>query len=530
MSFINSLVSKLGNTFANAQAQSESVLGLVVRDDSIQLAQMKLGKKGYQLTKLVYWSVNVPDKSVSPVLEQPDFYARQIKQALDLAGIPKANVTLVVPGEYVQLVNATLPQFSLEEMESMEPEALADFLPEQFSEISQYQLAWQVQSKDDNYGEMSVLFGLLKKEILECYLEISRLAGLITMIVEVDALASANTYYKNVGIDGRWHAHINLTSVAGNTLLITNGNDSQLHTFSVEESDLILLRQAESMGEISGPFWAELGQRIANRVHPLITAFETQQEVNVEGLTFHASAIMSAKTEILLGNEFESFSIINALEGLEVPVESLKFADAVDNKSFFSPVIGAAKRRLNAFYQPSDEGFELNFSPYAKKFEKQARFSLFNLSLVLLCGLVAIGAIGTFGTQDIPEYLLQKDQLKGFAQLNQEVEQQQNIVLGLTQKVQLEKKNLVFVRDVSSNAQMYQALVRDLTVLVNQQITLESLEIKNPSVTIKAKADNLAEASAFIDRLKSSTSIKDVTFENYENGSFGVNFSMGSRQ
>lgn len=526
MSFINTLVSKLGNTFAKAQARSESVLGLVVRDDSIQLAQMNLSKKGYQLTKLVYWSVNAPDKGVSPVLDQPEFYARQIKQALDLAGIPKANVTLVVPGQYVQLVNATIPQFSLEEMESMEPEALADFLPEQFSDISQYQLTWQVQSQDDAYGEMSVLFGLLKKEILEKYLEISRLAGLIPVIVEVDALASANTYYKNVGVDGRWHAHINLTSIADNTLLITNGKDSQLHPFSVDESDLILLRQVESMGEISGPFWTELGQRIAHRVNPIITAFETQQEAHVEAVTFHSSAIMSAKTETLLANEFDNFSSINALEGLTVPVESLKFADAVDNKSFFSPVIGAGKRRLNAFYQSYDGAFELNFSPFAKNFEKKARFSLFNLSLVVAFGLVTIGAIGAFGTQDIPEYLLQKDQLKGFSQLNQKVEQQQNIVLGLNQQIQKQKQNLVFIRDVPSNVKMYQALVKDLTFIVGQNIRLETLEIQNNTISIKAKADNLAEASAFVDRLKTLISIQDISFQNYNNGSFEVNFSM----
>lgn len=527
MSFINSLVSKLGNTFAQAQARSETVLGLVVRDDSIQLAQMKLGKKGYQLTKLVYWSVNAPSKTDSPVLEQPDFYARQIKQALDLAGISKSNVALVVPSRYVEFVNTSIPQFSLVEMESMEPEALADFLPEQYNEIGQYQLTWQVQSRDDHYGEMSVLFGLLKKEILEGYLEIARLAGLVPVIVEVDALASANVHYKNVGINSQWNAHINLTSVVDNTLLITNGSETQSHSFSVEESDLILLRQAESMGEISGPFWAELGQRIANRIHPLITAFELQQEAKVEGVTLHASAIMSSKTEQLLANEFENFCSIDALKDLEVPLESLKFADAVDNKSFFSPVIGAAKRRLNAFYQSYDQGFEINFSPYASKLEKQARFSLFNLSMFLLLGLVTIGAIGSFGTQDIPEYLLQQNQLIGFNELNQKVDEQQNLVLGLTQKVEKKKRNLIFVRDVPSNAKMYQDFVKDLTLLVNQEIILESLEIKTPTVIIKAKSDGLAEASAFIDRLKSLESIKEVSFESYENGSFGATFSMG---
>lgn len=526
MSFINTIVGKLGNTFSRAQARSESVLGLVVRDDSIQLARMKITKTGHKLSNLVYWSVNVPDKTSNPVLEQPDFYAKQIKQALDLAAIQKANVVLVVPGHHVQLVNAAIPQFSLAEMETMEPEALADFLPEQFAEISQYQLAWQVQSQGDENGEMAVLFGLLKKDILEKYLEIARLAGLLPVIVDVDVLASANVYYQNEGFDGHWRAHISLTSARSNTLLVTNGSESQLHTFSIEEADLILLRQAETMSEVNGPFWAELGHRIANKINPILAAFESQQSDKIFAVNFHTSAIISHKTEQLLAQEFVGFACVDALKGLEVPVESLKFSDAVDNKSFFAPVIGAAKRRFNAFYQDHTRGFELNFSPYALALEKHARFSLFNTSLLVMFGVVVTLVIATFGTQDIPEYLHQKQQLKGFEVLTKKIQSQQTIVQGLQAKLSDQRQKFTYLTSVTGNSKTYQNLVTNLTALSNGKITFQRLQINTGTIQVQAEAVNLAEASAFVDRLNTIPKIHTVQFEAYENGNFGVSFVM----
>jgi Tfp pilus assembly PilM family ATPase len=159
----------MGGTFTEAQKRSESILGLVVREESIQLAQMVRTSKGHKLQQLVYWSVNVPDKSTDPILEQPDFYARQIKQALDLAGVKGASVALVLPSQYLTLVNATIPQFSMPEMDDMDAEFFADFLPESFAEIDQYQLAWQVQKQIHDHGEMDVLLALSKKKCSKAF-------------------------------------------------------------------------------------------------------------------------------------------------------------------------------------------------------------------------------------------------------------------------------------------------------------------------------------------------------------------------
>jgi len=528
MAFINTLVSKMGGTFTEAQKRSESILGLVVREESIQLAQMVRTSKGHKLQQLVYWSVNVPDKSTDPILEQPDYYARQIKQALDLAGVKGASVALVLPSQYLTLVNATIPQFSMPEMDDMDAEFFADFLPESFAEIDQYQLAWQVQKQIHDHGEMDVLFGLIKKEVLESFLEITRMSGLMPVLVSVDSLATANLFHQQVQYDGDWRGHINIANRGNSSILLSNGSDSQIYNFTLDEADTILLKQVESMGKVEGPFWAELGERMVHKINPIVAEFEQRESAKVSSYTLMSSSVASQKLAQLLAAQLGDLVLVNAMHNIEVPVSSRKYADAVDNNSFFAPVIGAATQRMNAFYQQQQLGFQLNFSPYASKLQKRARFGLFNMIMFIALGVAFVGVIAAFGTQDIPEYLIQQQQLDDYHQINSQVDNETTLVGQLNGQLQQRQQQLKYVLQLSGNAANYQTMLTELNKIVIPGASLKSIDFNGSLVTLQAKSGSLADASAFVDRVKKMPQAQSVTFSSYQAGDYSVSFTLGS--
>jgi len=537
MAFLDKTIRNLGGLLPSYHEKSETLLGLLFNEDSIQIAEVKASGSGRILNQVVFWRVDNSSLDSKTVTDNITFYSKQIQQALNDAKIESARVAIVVPIQFVNLHTITTPQFDEIELETLaqDPLFFSEFLDYEDEVLNEKTISYQILRQDENRGETTILIGVIDKKLLEKYLEIARFAGLTPVIVDVDFLAAANTCWMHDSKSsclGNWNGYLYYDGSKKSYLMLSDGYDIRLKEFNITDADLILMNQLAEMKEeySGGQFWEELADRISIQFIPFIEEVEKEFVIEIEKLFYYVKGEDSIALDKLFKDKINEIELVplDAFNAIEVPDISKKYVDAVDNKSFFAPLMGASSRRLGAFVQSNAENllYKINFSPAQHMLEQSSRFAPLNKILTFIAlGIFSIFTLW-FAISDLPKYYFQQDQLAEYETLQTKLNMESPLLISFQGATNKLEKQLGSLNEIKVKVPNYMNSIILIGESKPNSTTFSSIHFEDKKFVISGQEKSIANLVHYLGKLESSKLIRTAKLTSFSNPDFNLEVEL----
>jgi len=200
------------------------MIGLDVGSRTLKVCKAEDGKKGFKITR--FGMKDIPSGLIDDgMVKDHGAVAEAIKELFKVHKIKEKHVALSIGGYSI-----IIKVISLQSMPEEELQETIQFEAEQYIpfDISDVNLDFQILGEDlDNPNQMNVLLVAAKKEIVEDYANLIQMAGLIPVVIDVDAFALQNIYEINYNPENENVALIDI-GTSKTTLNILKGKLSVL--------------------------------------------------------------------------------------------------------------------------------------------------------------------------------------------------------------------------------------------------------------------------------------------------------------
>jgi type IV pilus assembly protein PilM len=222
---------------------SKGSIGLDIGSSYFKVVQLKETKKGYELElfdMLPIPSEIIVDGAIIDSLRLVD----SLKELIKKAKIKTKNAVIGISGHASVIIKRiSLPEMSEEDLsESIKFEA-EQYVP---FDIEDVYLDFQILGPREEPGQMDVILVAVKKDIINEYATVVKEAGLIPIIVDVDAFALENMYEinyeiepdKNVALVNIGAGTINMNILKGGISVFTRDSSigSNIHTEAIQKA------------------------------------------------------------------------------------------------------------------------------------------------------------------------------------------------------------------------------------------------------------------------------------------------------
>jgi type IV pilus assembly protein PilM len=227
-------------------------IGLDIGSSYIKAVKLKESKGGYELELCHLHSLPpelIVDGSIIDSLRLVD----SLKEMFKTAGIKAQNAAISISGHSSVIIKRiSLPEMSEEELsESIKFEA-EQYVPFDIEDVN---LDFQIIGPKDEPGQMDVI--LVKKDIINEYIQVVKEAGLTPIVVDIDSFALENMYGinyeiepgKNVALLNIGASTINMSILKGGISVFTRDSSlgSNLHTEALQREFNITYEFAEKL-------------------------------------------------------------------------------------------------------------------------------------------------------------------------------------------------------------------------------------------------------------------------------------------
>jgi type IV pilus assembly protein PilM len=171
--------------------KKDHLVGLDIGSQSVKVAEIKTSKHGRSLK--TFGSANLPPGLIEEgTINDPQTIADIIRQLFKSLNIKEKNVALSIGGYSIIVKKINLQKVSEEQLlETIHFEA-EQYIPFDINDVN---LDFQILGESEiNPDQMSVLLVAAKKELINDYINLVQMAGLIPSIIDVDAFALQNIY------------------------------------------------------------------------------------------------------------------------------------------------------------------------------------------------------------------------------------------------------------------------------------------------------------------------------------------------
>jgi type IV pilus assembly protein PilM len=174
--------------------KSAYLVGLDIGSKSIKAAELQESKGGMSLKR--FGLIEIPHGAIEEgVIKDPETVAAAIKELFKSSNIKDQNVAMSIGGYsvIVKKINVqTMTEAELQETIHFEAEQYIPF------DINDVNLDFQILGENEsNPNQMNVLLVAAKKEMIDDYVNLSRMAGLNPCVIDVDAFALQNIHEFN---------------------------------------------------------------------------------------------------------------------------------------------------------------------------------------------------------------------------------------------------------------------------------------------------------------------------------------------
>jgi type IV pilus assembly protein PilM len=327
-------------------ARKKLALGLDIGSSSVKLAQLRQTKRGYALVSLD--TAPLPSEAiVDGALMNSAAIVQAIQDLVSQNKIRTKEVAIGVSGHSVIIKKISLPKMTQDELdESIQWEA-EQYIPFDVKDVN---IDTQILGdRGDASGQMDVLLVAAKKDMINDYTAIVTEAGLLPVVVDVDAFAVQNMFEANYEMGaGETVVLINAGASVVNINIVSNGASTftrditvggNQFTEEIQKQLNVSYDEAEAL-KVGGQTGAEMDAVVPQEVERVIQGVAEQMAGEIQrSLDFYAATAADSHIAkvYLSGGTARVPALFKVIEQrVGVPVEILNPFKAieVDNRRF----------------------------------------------------------------------------------------------------------------------------------------------------------------------------------------------------
>ncbi|MER3424434.1 MAG: pilus assembly protein PilM [Nitrospiraceae bacterium] len=194
-------IKKLFNiNVASPFGSKKQLLGLDIGSSAIKLVQMKKVKGSYFLQKFGIKPLE-PEVIVDGTIMDAGRVMMAIKELIQETDVKLKHVATSISGHSVIVKKITLPPLADDEVESQVKLAAEQYIPFDINEVNMdFYVTNTSEQSSDGQSQMSVLLVAAKKDKVNEVTEVVKGAGLIPVVLDIDAFAIENMYGINYDV------------------------------------------------------------------------------------------------------------------------------------------------------------------------------------------------------------------------------------------------------------------------------------------------------------------------------------------
>ncbi len=486
----------LKNRLGKSAVKGEEIVGVELTPNEIRLAQVSSNKSNQWV--LDRFAVH-KFESISEggtVLENPDKIAEELKIALQKSKISTTNAAIAIPVTSAIIRVVTAPLMKDEELKkAIETDSLWENLVQLTDNLADYSIFHQVINKDKTGNTMDILFVASKLSDINNYTNIIKKGGLNAVIIDVKCFALKSAVDQVNQISGSIEDS-NLTAVLEfgldeNYVMILYENNPIITDIFIRGLDRTTLRESNNQEEMDA-----LVRRYITQVKQAVQDFETKYEKRIRNLKVTSNL---PNVDEYLGNFRKNlantgFNLFDPLDGIKIPAQ-LENEVKIDNRSYFSTVMGLAFRKLDVFgyYKFVTAVKNINLLPNRENMIAQKKAKVFsNFAFKGVIGIVTAIYIVLFGLSFWQITELNKKN-EGYEQIVQTHELKTIEKNKYAKEIGFMLKSLELSKSITSNKSINFRVLAQIASAVPKRVKFKAIEYNGADLVV-------IEGSAYSDQ------------------------------
>ncbi len=486
----------LKNRLGKSAVKGEEIVGVELTPNEIRLAQVSSNKSNQWV--LDRFAVH-KFESISEggtVLENPDKIAEELKIALQKSKISTTNAAIAIPVTSAIIRVVTAPLMKDEELKkAIETDSLWENLVQLTDNLADYSIFHQVINRDKTGNTMDILFVASKLSDINNYTNIIKKGGLNAVIIDVKCFALKSAVDQVNQISGSIEDS-NLTAVLEfgldeNYVMILYENNPIITDIFIRAQDRTTLRESNNQEEMDA-----LVRRYITQVKQAVQDFETKYEKRIRNLKVTSNL---PNVDEYLGNFRKNlantgFNLFDPLDGIKIPAQ-LENEVKIDNRSYFSTVMGLAFRKLDVFgyYKFVTAVKNINLLPNRENMIAQKKAKVFsNFAFKGVIGIVTAIYIVLFGLSFWQITELNKKN-EGYEQIVQTHELKTIEKNKYAKEIGFMLKSLELSKSITSNKSINFRVLAQIASAVPKRVKFKAIEYNGADLVV-------IEGSAYSDQ------------------------------
>ena len=506
--------SGLSNRLGKSSVKGEEILGVEITSKEIRLAQVSSNKANqWILEKFFVHPVNLPDES--SVLDNADKFGDELAIALQKSKITTVNAAIAIPVTSAIIRVVTSPLMTDEELnKAIETNSLWENLVQLTDNLSDYSIFHQVINRNPKENTMDILFVASKLSDINSFTSIIKKGGLNPVIIDVKCFA-LKTAVDQINLISGSEQDGDLTAMLEfgldeNYVMILYNNNPIITDIFLRSQDRKTLQESNNQEEMEA-----LVRRFITQVKQAIGDFETKYEKRIRNLKVSSNLVkvdeyLASFRKNLLNT---GFNLFDPIKDLIIP-QHLEESVNIQNRSYFSTVIGLAFRKLDVFgyYKFVTAVKNINLLPNRQNMIAKKRMKIFsNFAFKGIVGAVTVIYLVLFGLS-----------FWNIHQYNQKLVDYDKVVsdhvLKTVEKNKVAKelgkitKTLNLSKTIKSNKKISYRILAQIASSVPKRVRFESINYNGGSrVVLKGQAFSDQDILNLIENLGNQKLIKQAS-------------------
>ena len=504
----------LSNRLGKSSVKGEEILGVEITSKEIRLAQVSSNKANqWILEKFFVHPVNLPDES--SVLDNADKFGDELAIALQKSKITTVNAAIAIPVTSAIIRVVTSPLMTDEELnKAIETNSLWENLVQLTDNLSDYSIFHQVINRNQKENTMDILFVASKLSDINSFTSIIKKGGLNPVIIDVKCFA-LKTAVDQINLISGSEQDGDLTAMLEfgldeNYVMILYNNNPIITDIFLRSQDRKTLQESNNQEEMEA-----LVRRFITQVKQAIGDFETKYEKRIRNLKVSSNLVkvdeyLASFRKNLLNT---GFNLFDPIKDLIIP-QHLEESVNIQNRSYFSTVIGLAFRKLDVFgyYKFVTAVKNINLLPNRQNMIAKKRMKVFsNFAFKGIVGAVTVIYLVLFGLS-----------FWNIHQYNQKLVDYNKVVsdhaLKTAEKNKVAKelgkitKTLKLSKTIKSNKKISYRILAQIASSVPKRVRFESINYNGGSrVVLKGQAFSDQDILNLIENLGKQKLIKQAS-------------------
>ena len=489
--FNNFLKSKLGKK----TVQGEEIVGVELTTKEIRLSQISSNKANqWVLDRFYVHPIDLPDDA--SIIDNATKMSEELNIALQKSKITTPNAAIAIPVTNAIIRVVTAPLMTDEELKkAIDTSSLWENLVQLTDNLDDYSIFHQVINRSPKDNTMDILFVASKLSDINNYTSIIKNSGLNPVIIDVKCFALKSAVDQINQISNKTE-DVNFTvllefGLDENYVMILYNNNPIITDIFLRGQDRKILKESKDQEEKDA-----LVRRFMTQVKQAVQDFETKYEKRVRNIKVvsnltNVEDYLSSFRKSLVNT---GFNLFDPFDGLKIP-QQLNEKISLDNRSYFSTVVGLAFRKLDVFgyYKFVTAVKNINLLPNREGMIKQKKMKAFsNFAYKGVVGAVAGIYLILFGLAffNIFKY---NNELKVYDAVIKEHSVKQKQLQALQKELKLMTTTLKLSTSLKSNKELSYRVLAQIASSVPNRVKFNSVEYDgktNVTLTGVAAGDN----------------------------------------